>query len=108
TRTTGAGRRLAGGPGVRLDWILAVGRGGDGAVRRLSSAAARVLCRRAPVGRAVDRVASAVPRAAAGRRRAGAGARTSRRDAMKWHVLTGEYPPQRGGVSTYTKQVARG
>jgi Glycosyl transferase 4-like domain len=27
---------------------------------------------------------------------------------MKWHVLTGEYPPQRGGVSTYTKQVARG
>ena len=27
---------------------------------------------------------------------------------MTWHLLTGEYPPQRGGVSTYTRQVARG
>ncbi len=27
---------------------------------------------------------------------------------MKWHVVTGEYPPQRGGVSTHTRQVARG
>ncbi|HZT76359.1 MAG TPA: glycosyltransferase [Vicinamibacterales bacterium] len=27
---------------------------------------------------------------------------------MKWHIITGEYPPQRGGVSTYTRQVARG
>ena len=26
---------------------------------------------------------------------------------MKWHLLTGEYPPQPGGVSTYTRQVAR-
>jgi glycosyltransferase involved in cell wall biosynthesis len=28
--------------------------------------------------------------------------------AMMWHILTGEYPPQRGGVSTYTRQIARG
>lgn len=27
---------------------------------------------------------------------------------MRWHILTGEYPPQPGGVSTYTRQVARG
>jgi len=27
---------------------------------------------------------------------------------LKWHVITGEYPPQRGGVSDYTQQVARG
>jgi glycosyltransferase involved in cell wall biosynthesis len=27
---------------------------------------------------------------------------------MTWNILTGEYPPQRGGVSTYTQQVARG
>jgi glycosyltransferase involved in cell wall biosynthesis len=27
---------------------------------------------------------------------------------MTWNILTGEYPPQRGGVSTYTRQVARG
>ena len=27
---------------------------------------------------------------------------------MTWHVLTGEYPPQRGGVSDYTRQLARG
>ena len=27
---------------------------------------------------------------------------------MKWHLLTGEYPPQPGGVSTYTRQVACG
>ena len=25
-----------------------------------------------------------------------------------WHVLTGEYPPQSGGVSDYTRQLARG
>ena len=25
-----------------------------------------------------------------------------------WHILTGEYPPQRGGVSDYTRLVARG
>jgi glycosyltransferase involved in cell wall biosynthesis len=25
-----------------------------------------------------------------------------------WHVLTGEYPPQAGGVSDYTRQLARG
>jgi len=27
---------------------------------------------------------------------------------IEWHVLTGEYPPQAGGVSDYTRQVARG
>ena len=27
---------------------------------------------------------------------------------MRWHVITGEYPPQRGGVSDYTHQVAHG
>ena len=27
---------------------------------------------------------------------------------MTWHILTGEYPPQGGGVSTYTRQVACG
>jgi len=26
---------------------------------------------------------------------------------VKWHLITGEYPPQPGGVSTYTRQVAR-
>ena len=26
---------------------------------------------------------------------------------MTWHILTGEYPPQPGGVSDYTKQLAR-
>lgn len=25
-----------------------------------------------------------------------------------WHILAGEYPPQRGGVSDYTEQLARG
>lgn len=25
-----------------------------------------------------------------------------------WHIVTGEYPPQPGGVSAYTRQVARG
>lgn len=27
---------------------------------------------------------------------------------MRWHVLTGEYPPQEGGVADYTQLVARG
>jgi glycosyltransferase involved in cell wall biosynthesis len=27
---------------------------------------------------------------------------------MMWHVVTGEYPPQPGGVSVYTRQIARG
>ena len=27
---------------------------------------------------------------------------------MNWHLITGEYPPQRGGVSAYTRQIARG
>jgi glycosyltransferase involved in cell wall biosynthesis len=27
---------------------------------------------------------------------------------MEWHVITGEYPPQPGGVSDYTRFVARG
>lgn len=27
---------------------------------------------------------------------------------MKWHILTGEYPPQPGGVSDYTQQIALG
>jgi glycosyltransferase involved in cell wall biosynthesis len=27
---------------------------------------------------------------------------------VTWHLLTGEYPPQRGGVSDYTRQLARG
>ena len=27
---------------------------------------------------------------------------------MNWHLLTGEYPPQRGGVSDYTRLVATG
>jgi glycosyltransferase involved in cell wall biosynthesis len=26
----------------------------------------------------------------------------------RWHLVTGEYPPQRGGVSDYTRAVARG
>jgi glycosyltransferase involved in cell wall biosynthesis len=26
----------------------------------------------------------------------------------QWHILTGEYPPQEGGVSDYTRRVARG
>src|SRR5207248_6476969 len=30
------------------------------------------------------------------------------RSMIEWHVLTGEYPPQPGGVSDYTRQVARG
>ena len=25
---------------------------------------------------------------------------------MRWHLITGEYPPQPGGVSDYTRQVA--
>ena len=25
-----------------------------------------------------------------------------------WHIITGEYPPQHGGVSDYTRRVARG
>jgi glycosyltransferase involved in cell wall biosynthesis len=28
--------------------------------------------------------------------------------APRWHILTGEYPPQPGGVSDYTRSVARG
>jgi glycosyltransferase involved in cell wall biosynthesis len=27
---------------------------------------------------------------------------------LRWHVITGEYPPQPGGVSDYTQQVAHG
>src|SRR6187401_3142136 len=27
---------------------------------------------------------------------------------MHWHILTGEYPPQPGGVSDYTRLVAHG
>ncbi|HEV2169428.1 MAG TPA: glycosyltransferase, partial [Candidatus Binatus sp.] len=27
---------------------------------------------------------------------------------MRWHVITGEYPPQPGGVSDYTREVAHG
>lgn len=27
---------------------------------------------------------------------------------MTWHIITGEYPPQSGGVSAYTRDVARG
>lgn len=27
---------------------------------------------------------------------------------LEWHVLTGEYPPQSGGVSDYTRLIARG
>jgi glycosyltransferase involved in cell wall biosynthesis len=27
---------------------------------------------------------------------------------VNWHVITGEYPPQPGGVSDYTRQIARG
>jgi hypothetical protein len=26
---------------------------------------------------------------------------------VTWHILTGEYPPQPGGVSDYTRQLAR-
>jgi glycosyltransferase involved in cell wall biosynthesis len=28
--------------------------------------------------------------------------------AYRWHILTGEYPPQPGGVSDYTRLIARG
>lgn len=28
--------------------------------------------------------------------------------ALEWHIITGEYPPQPGGVSDYTRLVARG
>ena len=27
---------------------------------------------------------------------------------MQWHILTGEYPPQPGGVSDYSRMVAHG
>lgn len=27
---------------------------------------------------------------------------------MQWHIITGEYPPKRGGVSDYTYLLARG
>jgi glycosyltransferase involved in cell wall biosynthesis len=27
---------------------------------------------------------------------------------FRWHIITGEYPPQPGGVSDYTRQLARG
>src|SRR5262249_49065983 len=27
---------------------------------------------------------------------------------VRWHIVTGEYPPQAGGVSDYTRLVARG
>jgi len=27
---------------------------------------------------------------------------------VNWHIITGEYPPQHGGVSDYTRQIARG
>jgi hypothetical protein len=27
---------------------------------------------------------------------------------LRWHIITGEYPPQPGGVSDYTRLVARG
>lgn len=30
------------------------------------------------------------------------------RQVTTWHVITGEYPPQSGGVSDYTRQLARG
>jgi hypothetical protein len=28
--------------------------------------------------------------------------------AIRWHMITGEYPPQAGGVSDYSRVVARG
>jgi glycosyltransferase involved in cell wall biosynthesis len=31
----------------------------------------------------------------------------SEEDRVEWHVVTGEYPPQTGGVSDYTQQIAR-
>lgn len=37
-----------------------------------------------------------------------AGVPEQRRTAVAWHILTGEYPPQPGGVSDYTRLVARG
>jgi len=33
---------------------------------------------------------------------------SARSAALEWHILTGEYPPQSGGVSDYTRSVARG
>jgi glycosyltransferase involved in cell wall biosynthesis len=33
---------------------------------------------------------------------------TCDREQAPWHILTGEYPPQLGGVADYTRQVARG
>ncbi len=34
--------------------------------------------------------------------------RSRPRVSMRWHIITGEYPPQPGGVSDYTRLVARG
>ena len=31
-----------------------------------------------------------------------------RSTAIDWHILTGEYPPECGGVGHYTRLVARG
>ena len=30
------------------------------------------------------------------------------RSGIVWHMITGEYPPQAGGVSDYSRVVARG
>lgn len=40
--------------------------------------------------------------------REGPAASSSPTVPIEWHVLTGEYPPQHGGVSDYTRLVARG
>ena len=33
---------------------------------------------------------------------------SERQPLLRWHILTGEYPPQRGGVADYSRLVARG
>jgi glycosyltransferase involved in cell wall biosynthesis len=35
------------------------------------------------------------------------GSDRSEEDRVEWHVVTGEYPPQTGGVSDYTHQISR-
>src|SRR5207247_10753095 len=43
-----------------------------------------------------------------GDRRAGWRQQRALLSMIDWHVLTGEYPPQFGGVGDYTRHVARG
>ena len=80
-------------------------------VGAVSLAHASAVCRaaaRSPMDAMADRAAPAA--GAAGR---GRGRPRGRRAALNvvpidWQIVTGEYPPQTGGVSDYTRLVARG